>query len=352
MFMRPFAASQNVPASADAFATDLEYYLALEPRQLPSRYLYDALGSVLFEAICELPWYGITRAELGLLELHGASILAHASSHSVPMFAGLPEPHGLSRIVELGPGNGTKLRTFLESETKGPAKAARHGATAYSRAREIHLVDVSGKALDRAEHTLSQLDGIDLVRHEATYEDGLHEIADAPDSGRTLVLCLGSNIGNFDRPGAEEFLRTIRAALKPGDSLLIGADLVKPEADLLLAYDDPLGVTAAFNRNLLVRINRELGGDFALEAFSHRAVWNADESRVEMHLVCEREQRVRIPAARVDITLAKGDTIWTESSYKYELEELHLLLGGAGFHRIDSWTAARERFALLLVQAR
>jgi len=315
--------------------------------------LYDALGSVLFEAICELPWYGITRAETGLLERHGASILAHASSHPMrSMFAGT-EPQGLSRIVELGPGNGMKLRTLLESETKAPANAGLHArATAYANAREIHLVDISGKALDRAEHTLSQLDDIDLVRHETTYEDGLREVADEPDSGRTLVLCLGSNIGNFDRPGAEEFLRTIRAALKPGDSLLLGADLVKPEADLLLAYDDPLEVTAAFNRNLLVRINRELGGDFALEAFSHRAVWNADESRVEMHLVSEREQRVQIPAAHVDITLAEGDTIWTESSYKYELEELDRLLGGAGFHRIDSWTAASERFALLLVQAR
>ena len=132
------------------------------------------------------------------------------------------------------------------------------------------------------------------------------------------MLFLGSNIGNFDPPGADAFLRGIRARSRPGDALLIGADLVKPERDLLLAYDDPLGVTAAFNRNLLVRINRELGGDFDLERFAHRAVWNAAESRVEMHLVSTRAQRVAYPGAlRSTSRFEEGETIWTESSYKY-----------------------------------
>ena len=132
-----------------------------------------------------------------------------------------------------------------------------------------------------------------------------------------LALFLGSNIGNFDPPGAEAFLRKIRTTLSPGDALLLGADLVKSEADLLLAYDDPLGVTAAFNRNLLVRVNRELGADFDVDAFAHRAVWNASESRVEMHLVSREHQRVRVPASHLDITFDAGETIWTESSYKY-----------------------------------
>jgi L-histidine N-alpha-methyltransferase len=340
--MRPFVAPPNVPTPADAFASDVEYYLALDPPQLPSRYLYDALGSVLFEAICELPWYGITRAEFSLLEKHRAAILAQASLNT-----------RLSRIVELGPGNGTKLRTLLEEDADRLANGGVYGrADRRLRGREVHLIDVSGKALDQAVKALSPLERIEVIRHEATYEDGLHEIAEAPDvDGSTLILFLGSNIGNFDRPGAEEFLRTIRAALKPGDSLLLGADLVKPEGDLLLAYDDPLGVTAAFNRNLLVRINRELGGDVDLDAFGHRAVWNAVDSRVEMHLVSRRRQRVRIPAAHVDITLDAGDTIWTESSYKYGPEELDALLGSAGFDSVDSWIAPRERFALLLVRA-
>ena len=220
----------------------------------------------------ELPWYGITRAEVGLLEQHGRDILAHAA-----LFPGFPGVPGLSRIVELGPGNGTKLLTLLKTRHDGPAEAGHYGRREARASRlKIHLIDVSGKALDVAGRALDELGDIEVERHEATYESGLSDVAGKPHAGgRTLVLFLGSNIGNFDRPGAEEFLRTIRAALQPGDTLLLGADLVKPEADLLLAYDDPLGVTAAFNRNLLVRINRELGGDFDLQAFAHRAVWNA-----------------------------------------------------------------------------
>jgi len=166
-----------------------------------------------------------------------------------------------------------------------------------------------------------------------------------------LALFLGSNIGNFDPPGADEFLRTIRRALEPGDALLIGADLVKPERDLLLAYDDPLGVTAAFNRNLLVRVNRELDADFDLDAFEHRAIWNAGESRVEMHLVSRRSQHVRIQASGLDLLLQAGETIWTESSYKYRAPEIVEMLRGAGFREIDQWVDAPDAFALTLVAA-
>ena len=179
----------------------------------------------------------------------------------------------------------------------------------------IHLVDVSAKALAASARTLSQLHDVAIVLHEATYETGLEEFAAGPRAaGRRLAVFLGSNIGNFDAPGADEFLRAIRRGLASGDGLLLGADLVKPERTLQLAYDDPLGVTAAFNRNLLVRINRELGGDFDLEAFDHAAVWNADASRVEMHLVARRPQRVRIPAADLDVHFDAGERIWTESS--------------------------------------
>src|ERR1700704_1815239 len=261
------AASHNVPLADNAFASDVEYYLTLEPRQLPSRYLYDALGSALFDAICELPWYRITRAELGLLGTHGSAIFAHAAP--------------VSRIVELGPGNGSKMLTLIE--------AGRSSSRPVHVPVDLHLIDVSAKALDEASHALATLDDVEIVKHQATYETGLTEVART--GARTLVLFLGSNIGNFDRPGADEFLGRIRAALEPGDDLLLGADLVKPESELLLAYDDPLGVTAAFNRNLLVRINRELGGNFDVDAFGHRAVWNRRESRVEMHLVSRRGQR-------------------------------------------------------------
>jgi L-histidine N-alpha-methyltransferase len=330
MSMRHSAASQNVPVDLKDFASDVEYYLTLEPRQLPSRYLYDALGSALFDAICELPWYRITQAEIDLLDTHARAILAHAAPSA-----------SLSRIVELGPGNGTKLRTLIE--------AGRRGSRRLDRDLQLHLIDVSEKALDQAAQALAVLDDVEVVKHQTTYESGLGEIART--AVRTLMLFLGSNIGNFDRPDAEAFLRLIRGALQPGDALLLGADLVKPEAELLLAYDDPLGVTAAFNRNLLVRINRELGGDFDLQAFGHRAVWNRDESRVEMHLISRRRQRVRVASAQIELEMDKGDTIWTESSYKYELEDLATLLERTGFRPIERWIAGEARFALTLARA-
>ena len=229
------------------FATDIQYYLTLQPKQLPSRYLYDDLGSALFEAICLLPWYGITRAEARMLEAHGRHVFERLKD--------------VSTIVELGCGDGEKLRVLVS------------GGAPHPRPLAIHLIDVSASALTASSRTLSGLARVDIVLHETTYEAGLEELRELPRRpGRMLAVFLGSNIGNFDAPGASEFLRSIRRALAPGDGLLLGADLVKPEATLRLAYDDPLGVTAAFNRNLLVRINRELGADFDLGALDRKSV--------------------------------------------------------------------------------
>ena len=166
-----------------------------------------------------------------------------------------------------------------------------------------------------------------------------------------LVLFLGSNIGNFDPPAAREFLAEIRRSLRPGDWLLLGADLVKPERELLLAYDDPLGVTAAFNKNLLARMNTELLADFDLGAFAHRAVWNAMERRVEMHLVSRRAQTVRIPRAGCEVAFAEGEPIWTESSYKYDADEIAEVVGAAGFGCHARWIEPEARFALTLFTA-
>ena len=307
------------------FAGDVHRYLTLTPRQLPSRYLYDALGSALFEAISELPWYGVTRAEARLLIAHRQDVLATL------------EP--LTRIVELGPGNGRKLHMLLGGERRDGALTA-------------HLIDVSGTALAAAEQTLSDIDTLTVVTHEAPFEAGLDEVRRAQrDVGRTLVLFLGSNIGNFDPPASAALLDDIRSAMAPHDALLLGADLVKPERDLLLAYDDPLGVSAAFNRNVLVRINRELGGHFDVAAFRHRAIWNAALSRMEMYLVASRPQRVRIDAIDLDIDLAAGDSIWTESSYKYQPDEIVTLVEGAGFRKACQWIDAADPFTLTLFEA-
>jgi dimethylhistidine N-methyltransferase len=276
--MRPFVASGASPASLErkAFADDVAYYLRLDPKQLPSRYFYDPLGSALFEAICHLPWYWITRAEQGLLTAHASEILERFPS--------------LSTIVELGPGSGEKVSLLV--------RAARSTASL-----TVHLVDVSAVALDLATRTLNAYD-LKVERHQASYEAGLEALSRRHDR-RTLVLFLGSNVGNFDPPGAAEFLRTIRRALRPDDALLIGADLLKPERDLLLAYDDPLGVTAAFNRNLLVRVNRELDADFDIDALS-TARFGTRSNRASKHLVSTRTQRVRIANSRLDLTLGDG----------------------------------------------
>jgi dimethylhistidine N-methyltransferase len=320
--MRPSAASGPTEAGT-AFADDVAYYLAQTPRQLPSRYLYDELGSSLFEAICRLPWYHITRTEQRLLHAHAGGIFGRLRS--------------IASVVELGPGSGEKLATLMAARPE-------HAVT-------VHLVDVSPAALQKAAAALTASPSLSIVTHQATYEAGLAAIGrHDPATGRTLVVFLGSNIGNFDPPGVDAFLRSVRAALGEGDALLLGADLVKPEKDLLLAYDDPLGVTAAFNRNLLVRVNRELGGDFDVNEFAHRAVWNAQASRIEMHLVSRRRQRVQVRTTGTDITFDEREPIWTESSYKYRIEDLSPMLGRAGFRVAGQWQDSG--FALTLAEAR
>jgi uncharacterized SAM-dependent methyltransferase len=188
------------------------------------------------------------------------------------------------------------------------------------------------------ERELSDIDAISIVGFEREYLDGLLEVASYRKSGQRLfVLFLGSTIGNFDRPAGVKFLGAVRSILQPGDSLLLGADLEKPAAQLLGAYDDELGVTAAFNLNLLARTNRELGADFDLREFAHLAKINYDVRSVEMHLQSQRRQVVSIPAAEVSIEFEEGETIWTESSHKYSAEEIVETARDAGFRCEAQW---------------
>jgi len=312
------------------FATDVRRDLGLAPKQLQSKYLYDALGSSLFEAICRLPWYRITRAERRLLERHASAIVSRLSADdgAVPL------------IVELGCGSGEKIVILAEALQSAGGRA------------RVHLIDISSQALEQSERTLGRLRHISVVGHRQTYEVGLRQAAAARDGDDPmLVLLLGSNIGNFDMPAAHEFLCAIRNALAPGDKLLLGADLVKPEAELQLAYDDPLGVTAAFNRNLLVRINRELGGTFDLDGFAHVAIWNRAQSRIEMHLESRTDQRVTIARAGLSVPFARGERIWTESSYKYEPSQIDEMGLNAGFTTAEQWIDDEARFALTLFTA-
>ncbi len=302
-----------------AFAADVREALQRTPRQLPSRYFYDELGSALFEAICRLPWYRITRSETALLSAHAREILAPLS-----------RPVGLA---ELGCGSGEKLASFATSAGE-PFSL-------------VQLIDISPAALDMATYRLAAMGIRSVLAHHGTYEDGLAKAArQRHPTGSLLVLFLGSNIGNFDPPVAHELLVRIRRELREGDALLLGSDLVKPERDLLLAYNDPLKVTAAFNRNLLRRINDELGGNFDLDGFAHRATWKAPARRVEAHLVSLRRQRVSIREAGLEITLEQDEPIWTESSHKYEPARVLDEGRAAGFTGAEQWVDPDARFAL------
>jgi len=325
--MATLSAVTNPPTKPlKGLAADVRSGLGKPRKTLPSWYFYDDLGSQLFEAICQLPWYPITRAERSLLER-----FAPAMARALPP---------LSDLIELGSGCGEKLAILLRAFGGRAADL------------NVHLVDISEKALELSQRTLSRLPDIKVHKHATTYEEGLRRIAASFASrGPRLVLFLGSNIGNFDIPAAHALLLEIRRGLRPGDALLLGADLVRPEAELVLAYDDPLGVTAAFNKNLLQRLNTELDADFDLDAFQHRALWNAGASRIEMHLVSRRHQRVRIPGAEIEVSFAEGETIWTESSYKYTPEAIVELGMGAGFARTEQWIEPSAHFSTTLFRA-
>jgi L-histidine N-alpha-methyltransferase len=312
------AATTTGSRAASEFAADVRTSLARRPRELPSRYLYDELGSALFEAICQLPWYAVTRAEQRLLAKEASRAL----------------PGDCRTLVELGPGSGMKMLSLL-SRFQGDGRPL-----------TIHLVDVSPAALAHAGRTLERIRGVRVVTHQAAYEEGFAAFSASRGPGPALAMFLGSNIGNFGPDEARAFVQRVRHGLRRGDGFLLGADLVKPEPRLLEAYDDPLGVTAAFNRNLLVRLQTELDARIDLGAFAHRAVWNAAERRVEMHLVSLRAQRIVIPAAGLDFEMTEGETIWTESSYKSEPADVRALLEACGFAVSAQWIDEADRFAL------
>lgn len=306
--------------AAYEFAADVRAGLTRSgQKELPSKYLYDNVGSALFEVISHLPEYGLTRADERLLRRHADEIVDRLA--------------GPVAVAELGSGSGKKTRWLLEA-------FCRRQRTSY------YPVEISRSALVMCERELSDIDAISIVGFEREYLDGLLEVAGYRKSGQRLfVLFLGSTIGNFDRPAGVKFLAEVRGILQPGDSLLLGTDLEKPSAQLLGAYDDELGVTAAFNLNLLARTNRELGADFDLRQFAHLARINREARSVEMHLLSKRRQIVSIPAAEIVIEFLEGETIWTESSHKYSAGEIVETARDAGFRCETQWIDEQWPFA-------
>lgn len=316
MLVHPITAA----AATNEFATDVRAGLTRPgQKELPSRYLYDDIGSALFEVISFLPQYGLTRADERLLRRHARDIVEL-----------LPAPIA---VAELGSGSGKKTRWILEA-------LCRRQRTFY------YPIEISPSALAMCERELRDIDSISILGFERQYLDGLLEVAAHRRSGQhLLVLFLGSTIGNFDRPAGLGFLAEVRRILEPGDSLLLGTDLEKSGSDLIAAYDDDLGVTAAFNLNLLARINRELHADFDLQQFQHTARINRENRSVEMHLLSRRHQTVSIPTAELLVEFQEGETIWTESSHKYSIEEVAEMASQTGFRCDMQWIDDEWPFA-------
>jgi len=307
------------------FAADVREGLTKPQKELLSKYLYDDVGSALFEVISVLPEYGLTRADERVLRRNAYDIVER-----------LPMP---LMVAELGSGSGKKTRWLLKA-------LARRQHTAYC------PIEISPTALAMCKRELGDIDCISIVGFEREYLDGLAEVAERRKNGQyLLVLFLGSTIGNFDRPAGAEFLKSIRETLLPGDALLLGTDLLKPIPQLLEAYADPLGVTAAFNKNLLARINRELAADFALDQFQHIARFNARARSVEMHLMSRCRQTVTIPGAGFSVRFSEGETIWTESSHKYSKDEIWEMAADVGFRCEAQWVDQEWPFAESLLLA-
>ena len=308
------------------FASDVRAGLCKKgQKELPSKYLYDELGFALFEVITQLPEYGLTRADERLLRRHANEIVRRVPS---PVL-----------VSELGSGSGRKTRWILSALCK------REPVSYYP-------IEISRAALASCESELDDVECVSIVRVEREYVDGLREVAALRADGfGLLVLFLGSTIGNFDAGSDARFLSEVRSVLAPGDSLLLGTDLMKPPVRMIEAYDDPLGVTAAFNLNLLGRINRELDGDFDLRQFEHVARFNQATGSIEMHLRSRRRQVVNVRQGDWAVTFAAGETVWTESSHKYTRREIAELGVSCGFRTEAQWVDDEWPFAESLLVA-
>ncbi|MGD0295974.1 MAG: L-histidine N(alpha)-methyltransferase [Bryobacteraceae bacterium] len=314
----PASACSKTDALSDAhlqeFAAEVRADLSKPQKELHSKYLYDELGSALFEAITRLPEYGLTRADERLLRSH---------ARDIAQLIGAPEA-----VIELGSGTGEKTRHILEAFSASRSK--------------VHYVpiDVSPKALARCRRDLADVAEVHALPH--SYMDGMAS-AVSRRSGEApwLILFLGSTLGNFERRRAMDFLHALRRSLRPGDALLLGADLVKDRDQMLRAYDDAIGLTAAFNLNLLGRINRELGGNFDLRNFEHLARWNEAERRIEMHLRSRVDQTASVIEGDFTLHFRAGETIWTESSHKFQINELYEMAVETGF-RVEAQWVDRE----------
>lgn len=306
-------------------AEDVRRGLSSQPKRFLPKYFYDQLGSQLFEAICLLPEYYLTRAENEILENYADEIVSTLD--------------GNTTLLEMGSGSASKTRLIIEALLR--------------KQQELLFipVDISASALDSSSRILLQsYPQLRVEAYAADYFAGLSELKKNPRA-RTLALFLGSNISNFDPEEALKFLRALREVLHEGDALLLGADLKKDKQTLEAAYNDALGVTAAFNLNVLARINRELGANFDLRNFRHFAFYNETLGRIEIYIESLRDQKVLIAELEMEVEFHAGEQIHTENSHKYDLNDIAKLAVETGFVHGRTWLDQEERFSSNLLLA-
>src|SRR5215216_3542430 len=315
---------------SNAFANDVRRGLSANPKTLPPKYFYDDLGSQLFEAICRLPEYYLTRAESEILSRHADEIVGSIE--------------GPARIIELGSGSAEKTRFLIEALLR--------------RQPELHYlpVDISDASLESSSLELLHIyPRLRITAYAADYFTALNALAETGiterEGKRTIALFLGSNVGNFNPEESRVFLREVRKMLRGEDGLLIGADLKKSPEILVPAYEDALGVTSAFNRNLLARMNRELGANFDVSKFRHKVIYNEGQGRIEAYLVSLTPQTVRLRAIDLEVAFEEGEAVHTENSYKFDLEQLGELARDTGFTLARTWFDGARRFSFNLFTA-
>jgi L-histidine Nalpha-methyltransferase len=313
---------QDHPGSyLDGLRADVRAGLTASPRTLPPKYFYDARGSELFDEITRLPEYYLTRAETAILVAHAAQIAGLARCES---------------LVELGSGTSAKTRLLLRAMLDGGAL------------REFVPFDVDPAVLTEATTALAaDYPRLQIAPFVGDFERDLGAI---PAGGRRTIAFIGSTIGNLEPAARAAFLKQVGAALRPGDTFLLGVDLVKDTGRLLRAYDDAAGVTAEFNRNVLLVVNRELDADFAVGEFEHVAVWDAADEWIEMRLRAAREQRVTIGDLGLTVTFAAGEELRTEISAKFRRANIEAELAGVGLRTLEFWTDPDGDFGLLLAE--
>ena len=309
--------------ATDAMALEVREGLSATPKRLPAKLFYDEIGSELFEQITELPEYYLTRTERYILERFAGEILQQAGPSLT--------------LVELGAGTASKTCILIEELLQRQSRAL------------FYPIDVSPSALEEAMRQLGrQFPSLRVNPIVADYTGGVAALSRI--SGRKLVLYIGSSIGNFEPHDAVRILRRLRQTLRAGDALLLGADFAKSPKILLPAYDDSRGITAAFNKNILARLNRELDADFDLDRFRHIALWNRRDSRMEIYLESTAAQAVFLPALDMDLSFEPQERIHTENSYKYTDEMIESILRLSGFTLAQTWCDRKRWFGVHLAR--